>query len=57
MLLATPDQAGSLEGENHLVNRRRADAEVALHVGFGRGLSEHARIGIDEGQIVALFFS
>ena len=40
MLLATPgltpDEAGAFEGENHLVNRGRADAEVALHVGFGR---------------------
>ena len=25
-----------------------------LHIGFGRGPSEHVRVGIDESQIVAL---
>jgi hypothetical protein len=45
------------EGEHHLVDRRRRHEEVALHVGFGWGLPEHARIDVDEGQIVALFFS
>ena len=32
----TADEADTLECEDHLVNRRWADAEVALHVGFGR---------------------
>jgi len=32
----TSYQAVSFEGGDHLVNRWRADAEVALHVGFGR---------------------
>ena len=36
------------------MNRRGADAEVALHVGFGRGLAEHAGIDVDEGQLLAL---
>ena len=48
------DQAGSLEGEEHLVYRGWGDAEVALHVGLGGGASEHARIGVDEVQILAL---
>ena len=51
------DEAITFEADDHLVDRRWADAEVALHVGFGRGLSEHARIDIDEGQVMALFFS
>jgi hypothetical protein len=51
------DQAGSLESEDHLMNGWWADAEVALHVGFGGRASEHARIGIDEGQVLALRFS
>jgi hypothetical protein len=38
------------------MNRGWADAEVALHVGLGRRSSEHARIGVDEGQILALLF-
>ncbi len=56
MLRATSDKASSLDGEDHLMNRGWADAEVALHVGLGRRLSEHARIGVDEGQILALLF-
>ena len=49
-------QAVSFEGEDHLVDRRWADAEVALHVGFGRGAAEHVRIGVDEGEVLALLF-
>lgn len=48
------DEAVAFEPEDHLMDRRWGDTEVALHVGFGRGLSEHARIDVDEGQIVAL---
>ena len=51
-----PDQAGSLEGEDHLVNRGWADGEVTLHVGLGRRTPEHARVGVDEGQVLALLF-
>ena len=60
MLRATPGlashEAGSFEGENDLVDRGWADAEMALHVGFGGRASEHARIGVYEGQILALLF-
>ena len=31
----SPDEAGAFEGEDHLVDGWRGDAEVALHVGFG----------------------
>jgi len=48
------DEARALETEHHLMDRRRGDAEVALHVGFGRGLAEDAGIDVDEGQVLAL---
>ena len=50
------DEAVPFEAENHLMDRRRADAEVALHVGFGRSLAEHAPVDVDEGQVLALLF-
>jgi hypothetical protein len=50
------DEPVALEAENHLMDRGRADAEVALHVGFGWSLVEDVRIDVDEGQIVALLF-
>ena len=48
------DEAVTFEAENHLVDGRRADAEVSLHVSFGGRLTEHALIDADEGQILAL---
>ncbi len=33
---------------------RRSDAEVTLHVGFGRGAAEDAGIGVDEGEVLTL---
>jgi len=42
----TSDEAISFEGDDHLVDGGRADAEVALDVGFGGRLSEHERIGM-----------
>ena len=50
------DEAGALEAENHLMDGRRCDAEVALHVGFGGSPAEDARVDIDEGQVVAMLF-
>jgi hypothetical protein len=49
-----PDEACALEGENHLMDRGRGDAEVPLHVGFGGWPAIDARVGVDEGQILAL---
>jgi|tagenome__1003787_1003787.scaffolds.fasta_scaffold8294776_1 hypothetical protein len=37
------DEASAFEGEDHLVDGGRGDAEEALHVGFG------GRAGIDAG--------
>ena len=60
MLLATPgltaNEAVAFEGKDHLVNRGRADFEVALHVDLGGWAPEHVRVGVDEGQILALLF-
>jgi hypothetical protein len=53
----TANEAVSFEGQDHLVDRGRADAEMALHVGFGGRASKHARIGVDEGEVVALLFA
>ena len=43
------DQAGAFEREHHLVDRRRGDPEVALHIGFGRRSADQQRVGMDEG--------
>ena len=50
------DETVAFEAENHLMDRRRADAEMPLHVGFGGSLPEDALIDVDEGQVVALPF-
>jgi hypothetical protein len=48
------DQADSLEAEHHLVDSRRADFEVSLHVRLGGSPTMQTRVGVDEGQILAL---
>ena len=53
----TSDQAGAFECKNHLVNRWRGDLEMALHIGLGRRAPEHVRVGVDEGEVLALLFS
>jgi len=50
------DEAIAFEPENHLMDRRWGDAEMPLHVGFGRSLAEHALVDEDEGQVVTLLF-
>jgi hypothetical protein len=50
----TSNEAVSFEGEDHLVDRRRADAEMALDVGFGGWAPEHVGVGMDEGQVMTL---
>ena len=49
----TADQPGAFERDD-LVDRWRADPKVALHVGFGGRASKHMRVGVDEGQVLAL---
>jgi hypothetical protein len=50
----TLNEAISFERYDHLMDRGRADLKVALHVGLGGRASEHVRVGIDEGQVLAL---
>ena len=50
------DESVAFEAENHVMDRRRTDAEMPLHVGFGWRLTEHALIDVDEGQVLALPF-
>lgn len=50
----TADQALALECDHHLVDARRGDLEVALHVGFGWWASIDLGIGPDEGEVLAL---
>jgi len=38
------------------MDRRRADAEVALKLGFGRRSAEHLRVGVDESEILPLLW-
>ena len=52
----TANEAVSFEGNDHLMNRRRTDLEMTLDVGFGRWTPKHVRIGVDEGQVLALLF-
>ena len=52
----TADEAISFERHDHLVDRGRADLKVALHVGLGGWAPEHVRVGVDEGQVLALLF-
>jgi len=48
------DEAGAFEREHHLVNRRRADAKILLHVGFGRRPAVQPRVEVNKRQILAL---
>ena len=50
----TSDEAISFEGDDRLVDRRRADAEMALDVSFGGRLSEHVGIDMYESEVVPL---
>ena len=46
--------AEALQREDHLVHGRRAELEMALHVGLGRGTAVDAGIGVDERQVLPL---
>jgi hypothetical protein len=52
----TSNQTLAFEGEDHLVDRERGDLEVALQISLGGRTTEHASVGPDEGQILALLF-
>ena len=42
------------KSEDHAVDGRRCDAEVALQVGLGGWSAHHQRVGINVGQVLAL---
>jgi transposase len=48
------DETCSFERQHHLVNRRRANAKILLHVGFGRRPAVQARVEVDKRQILTL---
>jgi hypothetical protein len=49
-------QPGSLKGEHHLVDGGRTDPEVPLQICFGGRPAGHARMSVDEGQIMTLLW-
>jgi hypothetical protein len=44
----SPDEPCAFERKHHLVDRRRADSEILLHVGFGRRPAVQARVCVDK---------
>jgi hypothetical protein len=48
------NETKALEGEHHLVYGRRGDRKEALHIGLGGRPSNDERVGMDEGQVLAL---
>jgi Winged helix-turn helix len=48
------DEPCSFERQHHLVNRRRSDAKILLHVGFGWRPAVQARVEVNERQVLAL---
>jgi hypothetical protein len=48
------NEAGTFKGQNHLMDRRRGDAETVLDVGFGGRPQVDARVGVDEGETLSL---
>lgn len=44
------------EHDDHLMDGRRRDLKEGLHVGFGGWAAIQERVGMDEGEILALFF-
>jgi hypothetical protein len=53
----TLNETVSLERHDHLVYRGRADLKMTQQISFDRRPPEHVRIGIDEGQVLAPYFS
>jgi hypothetical protein len=48
------DEACPFEGEDHLVDRGRGDAEEVLHLAFGGWSTMHPGVGVDECQVLPL---
>jgi len=52
----TANEAVSFERHDHLVHRGRGDLKVTLDVGLGGRATEHAQVGVYEGQVLPLLF-
>ena len=50
------DQPLAFEGQHHLMHGRWGDGEEALHVSFGGWPTHDERVGVNEGQVLALLF-
>ena len=50
----TADKSATFEGKDHLVDGGGTDREMALDVRLCGWASLHARVGVDEGQVLAL---
>ena len=48
------DEVQRVRGPEPTMDGRRGDAETALDVGFGGRPEVDARVGVDEGEILAL---
>jgi hypothetical protein len=45
------------ESYDHLMDRRRRDSEVCLHICFGRRTAINLCVVVDEGKVLTLFWS
>jgi hypothetical protein len=48
------NEACAFKDQDHLVDRRRSDAETVLDIGFGGRPQVDARVGVDEGEVLPL---
>jgi hypothetical protein len=51
---SSPDESPPFERQHHLMNRRRANTKILLHVGFSWRLTVQACVKVDKRQILAL---
>ena len=50
----TADESAAFESEDHLVDGRGRDPETALDIRLCGWVAVHLRVGVDEGQVLAL---
>jgi hypothetical protein len=53
----TTDEPPVLQFDNHAMHTRRCDLEEPLHIGLRRRSAVQRAVGIDECEVLALFFS
>jgi len=49
-----PDESQPLQAQDHLMDRRRRNLEIALHVSFRRRAPVDLRVIVDEGEVLPL---